>query len=230
LAENWADLLSLNTPLVLTWELRQQIVDVLARFPWWGIDKATAYLQEQGAAVSHSQVQQTAQDVGWQQFKQTLRGFFVLSEENIRPREEGLVSELWAQVETLIEKVNSGGRLTPEQRVKISHLHMAACELGLTPTPPPQGVPWSQKLKWILFAAEIESTEESLCCTYCGSDQVQRKSKQPRSKQYRDENGEWQSVDVYRYYCDNTACPYGSFTHFPRGFLPHSPYPLGLST
>jgi hypothetical protein len=228
LDENWADLLSLNSPLVLTWELRRQIVDVLACFPWWSIDKAAAHLQKQGIEVTHSQVQQTAQDVGWQQFKQTMRRFFVLSEESIRPREEGLVSELLAQVDDLIEKASNGARLTTEQRIKTSHLQIAASELGLLPSLPPKAVPWAQKVKWILFAAETESEDGSACCTYCASSQVRRKSKKPRSKRYRDEHGEWQSVDVCRYYCDNTDCSYGSFTHFPRGLLPHSPYPLEM--
>lgn len=228
MAENWSDLLSLNTPLVLTWEVRRQIVDVLARFPWWSIERATSHLQAQGLAVSHSQVQQTAQDVGWQRFKQTLRRFFVLSQESIRPREEGLVCELLAQVEALIKKAGSGATPTPEQRLEISHLQKAAAELGLTPAPRPKGVSWSEKLKWVLFAAEIESEEDTICCPYCGSDQVGRKSKQPRSKRYQDEHGQWQRVDVYRYYCHNSDCHYGSFTHFPPGLLPHSPYPLQM--
>ena len=233
LAENWSDLLSLNTPLVLTWELRRQIVDVLARFPWWSLDKVTSHLQTQGVVVTHSQVQQTAQDVGWLQFKQTLRRFFVVSQESIRPREEGLVSELLTQVDALIEKVGSDAGLTPEQRLEISHLQIAAAELGLTPALPPKVVPWAQKLKWILFAGsrlrgETASEDDVLCCTYCGSSQVRCKSKKPRSKRYKDEHGEWQSVAVYRYYCDNEDCPYSSFTHFPRGLLPHSPYPLEM--
>lgn len=228
LAENWSDLLSLNTPLVLTWELRQQIVDVLARFPWWSLDKVTCHLQSQGVAVTPSQVQQTAQDVGWPQFKQTLRRFFVVSQESIRPREEGLVSELLTQVEALIEKVDRDAGLTPEQRLEISHLQTAAAEMGLTPARPPQEVAWSQKLKWVLFAAEMESEDGAVYCTYCGSDRVRRKSKQPRSKRYQDEDGQWQRVAVYRYYCDNSDCPYGSFTHFPLGLLPHSPYPLQM--
>jgi len=228
LDENWSDLLSLNTPLVLSWEVRQQIVDVLARFPWWGLATVTEYLQEQGVAVTHSQVQQAAQDVGWQRFKQTLRRFFVVSAESIRPRETGLVQELLGQVDTLLEKVAAGAGLSPEQRLEISHLQTMTSELGLTPPPPPAAIPWAQKMKWVLFAAETESEEDCPCCTYCGSDQVRVKSKQPRQKRYQDEHGEWRSVAVYRYYCDNPDCVYGSFTHFPRGLLPHSPYPLEM--
>jgi transposase-like protein len=35
-------------------------------------------------------------------------------------------------------------------------------------------------------------------------------------------------VEVRRYYCHNPACPYGSFTHFPQGVLPHSAYPVSV--
>ncbi len=228
MAENWADLLSLNTPLILTWELRQQIVDVLARFPWWGVTRVSEYLQKQGVAVTYSQVQQTAQDVGWQRFKQTLRAFFVVSQESIRPREAGLVTELSTQVEDLLAKVSEGEGLTPEQQLTVSHLQTATSELDLSPAPPPDAIPWARKLKWVLFAAETERVGDSICCAYCHLDQVRVKSKKPRPKRYQNENGEWQSVDVYRYYCDNPDCGYSSFTHFPCGLLPHSPYPLQM--
>lgn len=228
LDENWSDLLSLKTPLILNWELRKQIVDVLASFPWWRLAKVTEHLQEQGLAVTHSQVQQAAQDVGWQRFKQTLQCFFVVSAESIRPRETGLVQELLAQVDDLLERVADGAGLPPEQRLEISHLQTIASELDLTPPPPPTAIPWAQKMKWVLFAAETESEEGCICCTYCGAEQVRVKSKQPRQKRYQDEQGEWQSLAVYRYYCDNPDCSYGSFTHFPRGLLPHSPYPLEM--
>ncbi len=226
--ENWPDLLSLNSPLILNWELRKQIVDVLACFPWWGLAKVTEYLQEQGLAVTQSQVQQAAQDVGWQRFKETLQRFFVVSAESVQPRGRALVQELMAQVDDLLEKVVDGAELTPEQRLEISHLQTVASELDLTPPPPPTAIPWAQKMKWVLFAAETESQEGGICCTYCGSEQVRVKSKQPRQKRYQDEQGEWQSLAVYRYYCDNPDCSYGSFTHFPHGLLPHSPYPLEM--
>ena len=128
----------------MSWELRQQIVDVLARFPWWGLVGVAEYLQEQGLAVTYSQVQQAAQDVGWQRFKQTLRNFFVASAESIRPRETGLVQELMAQVDNLLEKVAAGAGLSPEQQLEISHLQTIASELGLIPPPPPAAIPWAQ--------------------------------------------------------------------------------------
>jgi len=228
-AENWPDLLSLNTPLILTWELRRQIIAVLARFPWWGIDKATTYLQEQGMQVSHSQVQQTAQDVGWRQFKQTVQRLLVIREESIRLRKDGLVAELLAQIETLIGIVDSGKGVTPEQRLEIRNAQTVAAELELEPVPQPKGVSWAQKLNWVLFAAQTTaSADDSIRCAYCGSEQVRRKGKQPRVKRYLGADDVWHQATVYRYYCDNPDCAYGSFTHFPRGLLPHSPYPLEM--
>lgn len=32
------------------------------------------------------------------------------------------------------------------------------------------------------------------------------------------------AVDVFRYYCHNTACPHGSFTNLPPDLLPYSPW------
>jgi hypothetical protein len=225
---DWANLLSLQTPLVLTAELRAQIVDVCARFPWWGQDQVCAYLQAQGVAVWPSQVRQAAQDSGWTQLKATLRRFFVVQPDCIWPRDEALVRELLAQVQLLLSKLEAGAALTPEDRLDIAHLHTLGAELGLQPPPPPLAVPWAQKAHWVLFGAEAVAEEGVMRCTYCGSSDVRPKGRQPRQKRYRDAAGQWQTEDVYRYRCDNLDCPYGSFTHFPGGLLPYSPYGLEL--
>ena len=52
-----------------------------------------------------------------------------------------------------------------------------------------------------------------------------RKSRKPRLKQSYDEQGKLQAVEVYRYYCRNSACEKSSFTHFPPGLVPYSRYP-----
>ena len=54
---------------------------------------------------------------------------------------------------------------------------------------------------------------------------VVRKSRKPRLKQSYDEQGKLQAVEVYRYYCRNSVCEKGSFTHFPPGLVPYSRYP-----
>jgi hypothetical protein len=218
--------LSLRRCEVLTVEVRDQIVDVFARFPWKGQQWVWQHLQRQGVVVSQSQVRQAAEDSGWTQLKSTLRRFFVLNTESVRPRNEAVVGELLSLVQALLTKMESGQGLTGEERLDIGHLQTLCGELGLTPPPALPAVPWALKVKWVLFAAEATGEAGVIRCTYCGCSQVRPKGRTPRLKRYRDENNEWQTVEVYRYRCDNSACAYGSFTHFPLGLLPYSPYSL----
>jgi transposase-like protein len=226
LARNWANLLSLRNCEVFTVDLRDQIVDVLARFPWKGQKWVYQHLRQQGIGVTFSQVREAAQDSGWSRLKGTLKRFFVLSPEGVRPRDEALVGELLSLVQTLLAKIESGEGLAEEEQLDIAHLQTLCSELGLTPPPALPAVPWALKVKWVLFAAETIAEEGMVRCTYCGSNRVRPKGRKPRLKRYRDENNEWQTVEVYRYRCDNSECAYGSFTHFPLGLLPYSPYSL----
>jgi hypothetical protein len=211
---------------VLTVELRDQIVDVFARFPWKGQQWVWEHLQQQGVVVSQSQVRQAAEDSGWARLKGTLKQFFVLSSERVKPRDEAVVGELLSLVQMLLTKIETGQGLTGEEQLDIGHLQTLCTELGLSPPPTFPAVPWALKVKWVLFAAEATVEEGVIRCSYCGSNQVRPKGHTPRLKRYRDENDEWQTVEVYRYRCDNSACAYGSFTHFPLGLLPYSPYSL----
>jgi hypothetical protein len=226
LARNWADLLSLRNCEVFTVELRDQIVDVFARFPWKGQKWVYEHLRQQGVVVTFSQVRQAAQDSGWSRLKETLKRFFVLSSECVRPRDEALVGELLALVQTLLTKLDVGEGLTAEEQLDIAHLQVLCTEMGLSPPPASPAVPWALKVKWVLFAAEAPVEKGMVRCTYCGGSEVRPKGRKPRPKRYLDENNQWQTVEVYRYRCDNPACSYGSFTHFPLGLLPYSPYPL----
>jgi hypothetical protein len=227
LAGEWAKLLSLKSREVLTEELRAQIVEALARFPWWDQRQVYRHLHQQGVAVTERQVQQVAQESGWRTLRQTLKRLCLLTKESIRPRQEGLVEELLGLVQLLLDKVEQGQGLTPAERLDIAHLQTLGAELGLSPTPGPAAVPWGRKVKWLLFSAETPLREGAIQCTYCGTTQVRPKGRKPRNKRYLDpDTGQWHNVAVYRYRCDNPQCPYGSFTHLPLGLLPHSPYPL----
>lgn len=223
---DWSLLLSLRHCEVLTVELRDRIVDVFVRFPWKGQQWVWEHLQEQGVVVSQSQVRQAAEDSGWARLKSTLRRFFVLNSESVHPRDEALVGELLSLVQTLLAKIEAGEGLAAEEELDVAHLQTLCTELGLSPPLAPPAVPWALKVKWVLFAAEALAEEGVICCTYCGSPEVRLKGRKPRLKRYRDENNEWQTVEVYRYRCDNAECSYGSFTHFPLGLLPYSPYSL----
>lgn len=227
LAGDWANLLSLKSTEVLTEDLRAQIVTVLARFPWWDQRQVYHHLRQQGLAVTEQQVQQVAQQSGWRTLRLTLKRLFLLTKESVRPRQEGLVEELLGLVQLLLDKVEQRQGLSPVERLDIVHLQTLGAELGLHPSSGPAPVPWAQKVKWLLFSPETTLTEGAIHCTYCGGTQVRSKGHKPRCKRYLDpDTGQWQSLEVYRYRCDNPACAYGSFTHLPLGLLPHSPYPV----
>jgi DNA-directed RNA polymerase subunit RPC12/RpoP len=228
--QDWANLLSLHSSQVLTAELRQQIVEVCAQFPWWSRARVYEHLRQCGVTVTHPQVCQAMRESGWHRLQETMQRFFVLGVDSIRPRDESLVAELLTLVQHLLAKLEAQERLTPQLDLQIAHLKTACQELGLTPASDPPMVPWARKVAWLLFAAETTIQEDVIRCTYCGSTDVRPKGRTPRLKRYRDENQEWQTVEVYRYRCRNPDCSYASFTHFPLGLLPHSPYPLQLRT
>jgi DNA-directed RNA polymerase subunit RPC12/RpoP len=228
--QDWANLLSLHSSEVLTAEVRRQIIEVCARFPWWTQKCIYGHLRQNGLPVTHQQVRQAMRDSGWDTLRQTMKRFFVVGAECIRPRDESLVGELLRMVGSLVAKLEAGGRLTPHMELEIASLQRAGQELGLTPPPAPPPVPWAQKVMWVLFAAETTIEEDVIRCTYCGSRDVRPKGHKPRLKRYLDEQHQWQTVEVYRYRCRNPACRYGSFTHFPLGLLPYSPYPLHMRT
>jgi hypothetical protein len=228
--QDWANLLSLHSAEVMTTELRQQIVDVCARFPWWSRKRVYTHLRQCGVRVTHGQVCQATQEIGWNRLQETMQRFLVLGVECIRPRDESLVGELLGIVQQLVAKLETGEGLTPQMHLEIAHLKTACQELGLTPASDPPMVPWARKVAWLLFAAETTVQEDVIRCTYCSSTDVRPKGRTPRLKRYRDENQQWQTVEVYRYRCRNPACSYASFTHFPLGLLPYSPYPLHMRT
>jgi hypothetical protein len=228
--QDWANLLSLHSAEVTTTEIRQQVVDVGARFPWWTQKRIYEHLRQCGVAITHTQVRQALAESGWNRLRETMKRFFVVSAECIRPRDESLVSELLSVVQDLLTKLEAGEGLPSETYLEIAHLQAACQEVGLTPPPAAPTVPWAQKLRWVLFAAEAPAEAEVVRCTYCGSSDVRRKGRKPRWKRYLDENQQWQTVAVYRYRCRNPACRYGSFTHLPLGLLPYSPYPLQMRT
>lgn len=229
LSGDWANLLSLHSREILNTEIRNRIVEVMAHFPWWSKNRVYDYLNDQGINVTHAQIRQTAEESGWHVLKATLGRFFVISAESIRPRDEGLVKELLGQIKMLLLKIETGEKLTPEQRLEISHLKHNAEELNLSSKPETPCTPWALKMKWVLFTAGATMDKnEQIRCTYCGSTDVRVKSGKSRPKRYMDDLGQIQIVDVYRYYCKNPNCKYDSFTHMPLGLLPNTLYPLRI--
>jgi DNA-directed RNA polymerase subunit RPC12/RpoP len=226
--QDWANLLSLHSTEVLTAELRRQIIDVCAQFPWWSRKRVYEHLRQCGVTVTHPPVCEAMKESGWNRLQETMNRFFVLGVDSIRPRDESLVAELLGMVQQLLAKLEAGEGLTPQIDLQIAHLQTVCQELGLTPAADPPLVPWARKVSWLLFAAETTAQDDVIRCTYCGSTDVRPKGRTPRVKRYLDEHQQWQSVEVYRYRCRNPACSYASFTHFPLHLLPYSPYPLHM--
>ena len=225
LDKDWPNLLSLKSAQLLTVELREQIVEVFARHPWWGTERVYQYLQQQGIKVTKNKIQQAAIDSGWRHLRQTLNRFFIVSPGNIRPRDEALVKQLLNQVEVLLEKVKNSDQLTPQEESEITDLQSSANELGIVSKPAKISF-WGQKIKNVLFCDS--SVSKVKCCTYCGSDKIRAKGTKGYQKRYLDENGQWQTVEVFPKYCDNPDCEHQTFTDLPEHLLPHSPYSLGI--
>jgi transposase-like protein len=224
LAADWANLLSLKSAEVLTQELRARIVAVFAAFPWWRMEKVYTYLRERGVAVSYDQVRQVARESGWRELRRGLQKRYHFSAEDIRPRDEWLVSQLLETVELLLRRLEEGSGLTPEEQMQLSQIQTLVAECGLQVEPPLRALPWLLRVEQVVFGQWQAVDDGQVRCIYCGSTQVVRKSKQPRWKTYYDAEGNLQTVAVYRYYCRNQQCDKGSFTNLPPGLVPYSRY------
>jgi transposase-like protein len=86
--------------------------------------------------------------------------------------------------------------------------------------------PWLFQVEHWLFGQWQLIDDGTVRCPHCGSEQVARKSRTPRLKAYRDERGQRQTVEVYRYYCQNPDCPFQTFTNLPPGWMAHSVWTL----
>ena len=165
-AGNWADLLSLHSPQVLTGELCARIVSVCATFPHWEVARVHAHLREQGVTVTAAQVQQAATQSGWQLLQQTLFAHYALGEASLQLRDPWLVAQLLAQISTLLAQLESRQLLPVEVRSNLADLTTLAAEAvqatgataGNRPNNSPPAVtpiptaPWLLRLEQMLFA------------------------------------------------------------------------------
>lgn len=212
---DWRRLLSLHSPDILTYELQEQIIETWAHWPQWSSEQVYHILIEQGVAVTQSQVGQVAHESGWQIVRQTLRRLCAEQAETLRLREGWLVGDLLAQNQMLLAKVAAKEALTQQEMLDVVAWREAAAAAGLQPRLPRAVQPWLRRVEQVLFHPWDETMAGDVCCTYCGSTDVGRKSRIPRLKRVIDEAGEVQWVAVYRYYCKNLACEKKSFTAFP---------------
>ncbi len=226
LHQDWRRMLSQRGGDVLTMELQQRVLDTWAKFPWWGATRLWQHLQSQGECISRRQVRQVGRESGWSSLRQALCQLYSISAESFRPRDGWLVSQMLEQVQGMIEPLEQLGGLTPQQQIELTDLQALCDELGLAPAVERRPLPWVFQAQRLLWGQWELIDDESVRCIYCGTTDVSRKSRQGRLKRYVDEQGTEQTVEVYRYYCHNTACQYKSFTNLPPNLIPHSRWTL----
>jgi transposase-like protein len=226
LRQDWRRMLSQRTGEVLTLEVQQGIIETWVKFPWWGAERVWKHLRSQGSRVTLKQVKQVARESGWSVLRQALSRVYVIGAESFRPQDEWLANQLLAQVAGLVEQLEALGGLTPEQQIALADLEALGEELNLRPASARRPLPWVLQLEHLLFGHWEWVDDGTVRCIYCGTTDVSRKSRTPRLKKYMDEQGEIQTVDVYRYYCHNPACKYKSFTNLPPNLIPYSKWTL----
>jgi transposase-like protein len=222
LAQDWRRLLSQRRGEVLTLEVQQRIIDSWVSHPWWTAQQAWEHVRRQGSPLTLNQVKQAGRESGWTALRRALREAYDISAESFRPRDEWLVRQLLAQMQGLVERLEGGSGLTPEQQVAVADGEALCEELGLRPAEPRRPLPWVLQLEHLLFGHWTWVEDGSVQCIYCGTNDVSRKSRKPRRKRYVDAQGQVQTVEVFRYYCHNPACHYKTFSHLPPNLLPHS--------
>jgi len=222
LRQDWRRMLSQRRGEVLTLELQQQIVDSWVKFPWWGAERARKHLRDHGISVTRNQVKQVARESGWSALRRALSRVYVIDVESFRPRDEWLTGLLLAQVQQLVEQLETLGALTPEQRIEVGDLEAMCGDLDLRPAVSHRPLPWMLRLEHLLFGRWEWIDDGTVRCIYCGTTNVSRKSRKPRLKRYVDEHGAPQTVEIYRFYCHNPACEHKSFTNLPPNLIPYS--------
>jgi hypothetical protein len=226
LEQDWRGMLSQRRGEVLTREVQQRVVESWAKCPWWSAERLWEHLKAQGNRITLRQVKQVAQESGWSVVRQSLQRVYQVSADSFRVRDEWLVQQLLAQVQDLVEQLEGRDGLPAEQQLALADLEAQCAELGLRPADPFRPLPWVLQMERLLFGHWELVEDGEVRCIYCGTTQVSRKSRKPRLKRYVDEQGNEQTVAVYRYYCHNPACQYQTFTNLPPHLIPHSKWTL----
>lgn len=226
LKQDWQRMLSQRWGEVLTLEVRRRVIGTWVQFPWWPAQRMWEHLQAQGSAITLNQVKQIGRESGWTALREALAQVYVIGPESFRPRDEWLASQLLAQVQGLVARLEAVGGLTPEEHIAWADVRAMSQALHLRPVVARRPLPWMLHVEHQLFGHWEWVDDGSVRCIYCGTADVSRKSRQPRVKQYVDSQGEVQTVEVYRYYCHNPACQHQSFTNLPPHLVPYSKWTL----
>jgi transposase-like protein len=226
LRQDWRRMLSQRWGETLTLELQQQVVESWVKFPWWSARQMWQHLHSRGSTITLNQVKQIGRESGWTTLREVLSQVYVISAASFRPRDEWLTEQLLAQVQQLVQQLEVLGGLTPELQVALADLEALCGELDLRPAVVHRPLPWVLQVERLLFGHWEWVDDGSVRCIYCGTTDVSRKSRKGRPKRYVDEQGNEHSVEVFRYYCHNSACEHKTFTNLPPNLIPYSRWTL----
>ena len=226
----WAQLLSVSDKSLLTTDRCQQIVDVWAANIWQTVAQVRERLSQQGVAVAERLVEEAGRQSGLMTLRARLKEQFILGPDGLRPRDGYVTEQLFKLVDQLQAQLLQGQGAPNEATVDVTAMRqLAGVGVGDNATPTKileKPWPWLFQVEHWLWGEWSLLDESPVRCPHCGSDQVAVKSKQPRLKAYRDEHGQRQTVEVYRYYCQNPDCPYQTFTNLPPGLIAYSVWTL----
>lgn len=228
-AGDWQRLMSRRDGPLIPLEHQQAIVQLWARHLWWTVEQVTDKARAQGLEVSLSRVCQIGQESGLLLARRELRERFQLGPQLLRPKDEWLVQRLFALLDQLHTRLELGQRLAPSELLDLADVLALRDELGLgSGCELEKALPWGYRLQQVLCGDWEHLETGKIECPHCGSEQVRRKSRKGRPKRYYDAEGQVQTTDVYRYYCQNRACPYRTFTELPPDLLPYSPWRMDM--
>jgi len=228
-AGDWQRLMSRRDGPLLPLEHQQLLIQIWARHLWWSLDEVTAQVRAQGLDLCPSAVEQLGRASGLLLVRRVLRERFQLGPDLLCPKDEWLVQGLFALLDQLYTRLAAGERLAPPEVLDLADVQALRDELGLgTGRDLETALPWGYRLQQVLCGDWERVDAGTVQCPHCGSDQVRRKSRKARPKRYYDAQGQVQTVDAYRYYCQNPVCPYQTFTNLPPDLLPYSPWRVDL--
>jgi hypothetical protein len=184
----WANLLSLCSAEVVRVEVVSRIVAVCASLPWWDGAALRQHLRAPAVPVSLAQVEQA--------LRQTLFERYDLTGAALQLRDGWLVGQLLAQVQGLLARLEAGERATPEQQSVVADLQQLAAAAQVVGEPPLKAAPWLLRVEQVLFGPWQAVGDGQGHCPACGATDVKRKGRQPRLKQYDDDNHQIQHGPV----------------------------------
>jgi transposase-like protein len=220
----WHALLSEHLPLVLTEGMRDEVLTEWVANFWLTAPQIQARLVARGLRISRRLIETAARESGFARVRGLLRELAPLRETGFQLPDDWHTQRLFALVDELQGRLQRGESLPRQTVIEIQGLRQATGAAG--PPKPRLVQPWQAHIDQWLTGTWEGGAEEEVVCPHCHGNRVGQKSGQPRYKTYWGADGQKHQVAVYRWYCRNEQCPFKSFTAFPAGLLPHTPFGL----